>query len=183
MFKVFSHFFKVIIFVLVVLVGIMAFIYLEDGYSAYIVRSDSMQPTIKSGDMVFIGSPGRPLAGNIAPGNIITFQRHGEMVTHRVESIVGDTIYTRGDALEETDPWVVSRFFDVEGCYIFHIPYVGLISSFLKTRTGWFVCVILPAMCLLGFIVKDIVKEARRCFTYVPARRNSYWNPKNSTQI
>jgi signal peptidase len=165
--KFISKFFKAIaIIILVAVVGTLAVIYLDDDYSAYIVKSDSMQPTIKSGDMVFIGRSNQPLAGDIAPGKIITFQRQGELVTHRVESIVGDTIYTRGDALEDTDPWVVSRFFDVEGCYIFHIPYVGLISNFLKTRIGWFVCVILPAMCLLGFIAKDIVKEAKRGFSY-----------------
>jgi signal peptidase len=152
--------------ILVALVSVLAFVYLDDDYSAYIVKSDSMQPTINSGDMVFIGRSNQPFTGDIAPGKIITFQRHGEMVTHRIESIAGDTIYTRGDALEDTDPWVVSRFYDIEGCYIFHIPYVGLISNFLKTRIGWFVCVILPATCLLGFIVRDIVREARQCFSY-----------------
>jgi signal peptidase I len=167
MLKFIGRFLKVMaIAILVAVVGILAFIYLDDDYNAYVVRSDSMQPTINSGDMVFIGHANRPLAGDIAPGKIITFQRHGEVVTHRVESVVGDNIYTRGDALEETDPWVVSRFFDVEGCYIFHIPYVGLISNFLKTKMGWFVCVILPAACLLGFIVRDIVREAKQCFSY-----------------
>lgn len=153
--------FKVItISILVAAVGIMAFIYLLDDYSAYVVRSDSMQPTISSGDMVFTGRPNRPLAGEVAPGKIITFQRHDGLVTHRVESIEGDTVYTKGDALEDTDPWSISRFFDIKGCYMFHIPYVGLVSSFVKTRTGWFACIILPAILLVGFIARDIAKEA-----------------------
>ena len=165
MLRLIGNIFKAVtIAVLVAVVGILAFVYLFEDYNAYVVRSDSMQPTIKSGDMVFVGSPGSLLVGDVAPGTIITFQRNNEMVTHRIQSIEGDTVYTKGDALEETDPWAVSRFFDIEGCYMFHIPYVGLISSFIKTRLGWFVCVIVPAMCLVGFIVKDIVKEARRCF-------------------
>jgi signal peptidase len=167
MLKFISKFFYVMaIAILVAVVGILAFFYLDDDYSAYVVKSDSMQPTINSGDMVFIGRSNQLFVGDIAPGKIITFERHGEMVTHRVKSIVGDTIYTRGDALEDTDPWVVSRFFDVKGCYIFRIPYVGLISNFLKTKIGWFVCIILPAICLLGFIISDIVKEAKQCFLY-----------------
>jgi signal peptidase I len=164
----------IIISILVVFVGMMACVYFLDDYSAYIVKSNSMQPTIKSGDMVFTGRPGRPLVGDIVPGGIITFQRHDETVTHRVEAIEGDIIYTRGDALEETDPWTVSRFFDVKGCYLFHIPYVGLISSYLKTRTGWFLCVILPAMCLLGLIVREIIREARRSFPYLPVKQKPY---------
>ncbi len=172
MFRIIGRFFKVIIIsILVAVVGIMACIYFLDDYSAYIVKSNSMQPTVKSGDMVFTGRPGRPLVGDIVPGSIITFQRDNEMVTHRVEAIEGDTVYTRGDALEETDPWTVSRFFGVEGCYMFHIPYVGMISSYIKTKTGWFVCVILPAMCLVGLIVREIVKEARQCFSYYPEKQ------------
>ena len=154
------------VIILVVIVGSLAGIYFLDDYDAYIVKSDSMQPTIKSGDMVIIGSPGSFLAGDIAPGEIITFERNENLITHRIESIEGDTIYTKGDGLEEADPWMVSRFFDVKGSYIFHIPFIGLVSNFIKTKTRWFLCVILPAACLLGFIIKDIVKEVRQRFIY-----------------
>ena len=175
MFGVIGRAFKLIMLtVLIAVVSLLALVYFMGDYSAYIVKSDSMSPTIKSGDMVFIGHPNRPLVDEIAPGKIITFQRHGELVTHRVISVEGDTLYTRGDALEETDPWTVSRFFDVEGCYMFHVPYAGLISTFIKTKTGWFVCVILPAVFLIGLIVREIIKEARRNFLFHPVKRKSY---------
>ena len=152
--------------ILIVIVGALAAIYFFDGYDAYVVKSDSMQPTIKCGDMVIIGSPGSPFTGEIAPGEIITFERNENLITHRIVSVDGDTIYTKGDGQEEADPWTVSRFFDVKGSYICHIPYIGLVSNFIKTKTGWFLCVILPATCLLGFIIKDIVKEVRQRFIY-----------------
>ncbi len=151
--------------VLVATVGLLACIFFMDGYSTYIVKSDSMKPVFKSGDMVVIGSPGLPFVKDISPDRIVSFERNNEMVTHRIVSIEGDTVYTKGDAQENVDPWSVSRFFDIKGCYIFHIPYIGLASTFLKTRLGWLVCVILPALGLVSFIIKDIVKEVRHCFT------------------
>ena len=154
------------VLILVAIVGALAGIYFLDDYEAYVVKSDSMQPAIKSGDMVVIGSPGSIFTGDMAPGEIITFERNENLITHRIVSVEGDTIYTKGDGLEETDPWPVSRFIDVKGSYIFHIPYLGLVSNFIKTKTGWLLCVILPAACLLGFIFRDIVREVRRRFIY-----------------
>jgi signal peptidase len=152
--------------ILVAIVGVLAVIYFLDDYDAYVVRSDSMQPALKTGDMVIIGSPGSFLTPEIEPGEIITYERNNDLVTHRIVSMEGDTIYTKGDNQEEPDPWTVSRFFEVKGSYIFHIPYIGLVSNFIQTRAGWFLCIILPAMCLLSFIIKDIVKEVRQLHTY-----------------
>lgn len=155
-----------VVLVLVAVIGALMAIYLLDDYDAYVVRSDSMQPAISSGDMVVVGIPGSFLTGDIAPGEIITFERNGKLVTHRIVSVEGDAIRTKGDGQEEADPWTVSRFFDVKRSYIFHVPYIGLVANFIKTKTGWLLCVILPAVCLLGFIVKDIVKEMRKRVIY-----------------
>ena len=155
-----------VVLILVAIVGALVGIYLIDDYNAYVVKSDSMQPTFKSGDMVVTGSPGSLFTRDIVPGEIITFERNKNLITHRIESIEGDTIYTKGDGQEEADPWSVSRSFDVKGSYIFHIPYIGLVSNFIKTKTGWFLCVILPAACLLSFIIRDIVKAVKLRFIY-----------------
>jgi len=154
------------VIIMIAIVGLLLSIFLLDDYSAYTVKSDSMQPTFSSGDMVVVGSPDSWLSADIAPGEVISFEYNNNLVTHRVASIEGDKIYTKGDGQEEIDPWTVSRFFDVKGSYIFHVPYVGLVSTFIKTKLGWFICVILPAVCLLAFIIKDIVKEVRQRFIY-----------------
>ena len=157
-----------VIIILIAILGVLVGIYLIDDYSAHIVMSDSMQPTLKSGDMVIIGSPGSAFTGEMAPGEIITFERNESLITHRIASIEGDTIYTKGEGQEEIDPWPVSRFYDVKGNYLFHIPYIGLAANFIQTKTGWLVCVILPAVCLLGFIIKDLFKEIRQRQIYAP---------------
>lgn len=145
---------------LLLFVGIMGFFYVSGDYNAYIVLSDSMQPEINSGDLVFIGSPDHLFVDDIKPGTIVTYRHNEELVTHRVVSISGDTLVTKGDAMEDTDPWPVSRFSDIEGSYITHIPYVGNINTYIRTKTGWFITIILPAIFLLTMIIREIVKEA-----------------------
>jgi len=147
---------------LLIFVGVMGFFYLSDNYNAYIVLSDSMQPAINSGDLVLVGSPNHLFTNKIEPGTIVTYRHNEAMVTHRVVSVTRDTLVTKGDAMEDPDPWPVSRISDVEGSYITHIPYVGKLSMFIRTKTGWFITLILPALFLLTMIIKEIIKEAFR---------------------
>jgi len=147
---------------LLVFVSIMGFFYVSKDYNAYIVLSDSMQPAITSGDLVLVGSPDHPFVDEIEPGTIVTYRHNEALVTHRIVTVSGDTLVTKGDAMEDTDPWTVSRFSDVEGSYIACIPYVGNLNAFIKTKIGWFITIILPAIFLLTLIIREIVKEALR---------------------
>jgi len=160
--------------VLLISVGVMGFCYFSEDYDAYIVLSDSMQPTINSGDLVLIGPPNHPFVDKIQPETIVTYRHNEGLVTHRVVSITGDTLVTKGDAMEDSDPWPVSRFYDVKGSYITHFPYVGKLSSFIRTKMGWFITIILPALFLLVLIFKEIIKEAFRSEPKIHLQRRSY---------
>jgi len=145
--------------VLALIIGSFGFLYFSNDYNIYLVRSESMKPAINMGDMAIAGSSNGPLNGEIKPGMIVTYEHGKGLITHRVLSIDGDTLTTKGDALEETDPWSVTLS-DVRGVYLFKVPYIGYIPSFIRTKLGWFVSIILPATLLVGLLVKDIVKEA-----------------------
>jgi hypothetical protein len=43
---------------------------------------------------------------------------------------------------------------------MFKIPFAGYINSFVSSRMGWFIAIIIPTVILVLFIVKDIIKEA-----------------------
>ena len=133
------------------------FLFLSPDYNIYLVRSESMKPAINMGDMVIMA----PANGQVSPGEIITYERGNELITHRVLSIDGDKLVTKGDAVEDPDPWSVTLS-DVRGSYLFRLPYVGYVSNFIKTKPGWFLVIILPAAVLVGFLFKDIFKEAKR---------------------
>ncbi len=150
---------KIIIRTVSIILGLivvaLAFVFFSPDYALYFVRSESMKPAINMGDVVIAG----PAGGGIKPGDIVTYELAKNLITHRVLSIEGNTLITKGDASEDPDPSPV-QFSQVKSRYLLKIPYVGYLSGFVRTRLGWFLAIILPAIVLVGFIVKDIIKEA-----------------------
>lgn len=152
----------VVSIVLALVVAGFVFVHFSPHYDMCVVRSESMKPAINMGDMVITGPQGGLLSKEIKPGTIITYARGEELVTHRVLSVDGDTLVTKGDATEDPDPWPVSLSSDVKGVYLFKIPYVGYISDFIRTKLGWLLVIILPATVLVALLLRDIFKELRK---------------------
>ncbi len=141
------------------LVAGLAFIHFSPGYGMYMVKSGSMEPAICTGDLIVTGPVRCPLSGEIGPGAIVAYELDGETVTHRVLIIQDDnTLVTKGDAAEDPDakPVAVSQ---LRGVYLFRLPYLGYVNGFIRTKTGWFVCIILPATLLLALIIREIIRE------------------------
>jgi len=137
----------------------LAFIYFAPGYNLYLVRSESMRPAINMGDLIITSPLNGSINGEVKPGAIVTYQRGKELITHRVQSIDGTALVTKGDAVEDPDSWSVTVS-DLKGIYLFKIPFVGYLTSFVQTRLGWFLAIIIPAALLIGWLAKDIVQEA-----------------------
>ena len=149
---------KVVAWFIVGVVGVFAcgliFLIVSPHYSANIVRSESMVPVLQMGDVVVMG----PVSGieQIKPGMIISFMHDEQLIAHEVVSVQGDAIQTKGRALEDVDPWLVS-ISEVQGAYLFRVPYLGYLSKFVRTPLGWGLLVILPAALLIGYLVWDLV--------------------------
>lgn len=120
-----------------------------------------MKPAVNMGDAVITGPIGNPIRGEIKPGIIVTYQHGPVLITHRVLSIDGDTLITKGDAAEDPDQSPISLS-SVSGIYLFRIPGLGYVSNFIQTRRGWFVAVIIPAAVLVGFLAQSMRKELRK---------------------
>jgi signal peptidase len=148
----------------------LVFIYFSPDYHLYVVRSESMEPTINMGDMIVSGPLGGPFSHGIKPGAIVSYLTGKNLVTHRVLSFDGQMLVTKGDAVEDPDPQPVGTS-QVMGLYLFKIPKLGYLSAFIHTRTGWFLLIILPAAVLEAFIIKEIIKEALAGPKVEPRRR------------
>ena len=142
--------------VLALVIAGFVFVYFSPQYDICLVRSESMKPAINMGDMVITG----PRQRHIEPGEIVTYERGEELVTHRVLSVDGDALVTKGDAVEDPDPWSVNLS-DVRGVYLFKIPYIGYVSSFVRTKVGWFLAIVIPATALVALLIRSIYKELR----------------------
>ena len=98
-----------------------------------VVVSGSMEPSYMKGSLLYVKE-----------GDAITFYRNGELVTHRVVEINTDekTYTTKGDANQVNDVQPVA-WSDVVGVPVFDVPVLGYPASFLGTRQGKFVFIVL----------------------------------------
>lgn len=159
--KIMKIFKWLIISVLVLFIAGLGLVYLAPGYDVLLIRSQSMEPNVGMGDLIVIGPLGGPVNGTIEPGMIVTYYHGEDTITHRVASIDGETLTMKGDALQHPDPWSVSVS-DVKGIYLFKVPFVGYAVNFTRTKVGWFLAIIVPAIVLVGWLCWDILKEAFR---------------------
>ncbi len=130
-------------------------------FSAYVIISPSMVPTIKVEDAVIIR---RVEADEIQKGDIITFtstdsRYAGVTVTHRVVEVIqtskGKYMYrTKGDNNNAEDPTLVSSEY-VSGKVILRIPKIGYIQYFLSQAYGWIIAIVIPC---LAIVIYDVVK-------------------------
>lgn len=115
------------------------------GYGAANVLSGSMEPTFSEGTLLIIKA-----ARETKTGEIVVYQAEDELIVHRVVSVEGDIIVTKGDANAVCDrPF---RKDALRGKVIAWIPHVGAIANILEN-------VVLAATALILMIV--VVRRIR----------------------
>ncbi len=93
------------------------------GWSPVVVTSASMEPAISVGDVLLVDtSPG----DTISQRSIVVFERaDGTVVAHRVFSVEGDELVTKGDANPNPDTERVATS-EVDGAARVLVPLIGL---------------------------------------------------------
>ena len=125
------------------------------GYTPLAVQSDSMAPTFRAGDLIFIRTcdPSALQEGDIICFHTIINNEYA-LNTHRIQSIetVGDarsytTIGDNNDGIADTH--VISDG-DIVGKYMGHVTGLGKVMDFLSSSMGFLLVIVLPM--LLFFI-------------------------------
>lgn len=136
----------------------------EPAFSLFTIISPSMTPTINVYDVI-VDTPIKD-PSKVKVGDIITFVSSssiskGYTVTHRVSGItVIDGKYefsTKGDNNATEDSARVKED-DLLGMVRFRIPQLGRLQSFISSRGGWLLCILIPAVIIL---ITDIIKIIR----------------------
>ncbi len=125
---------------------------------AKVVKSGSMEPAIKTGDLVII-APSK----SYEVGDVITFGPDTKAqipTTHRIVAIEGENFQTKGDANEEPDP-VPAALTDVSGKVILTVPFLGYVLDFARTPLGFVLVVGVPALAIIAEEIGKIVREVR----------------------
>ena len=141
-------------------------------YSAYVIVSPSMVPTINVNDGVVVQRVDKQ--GNLNIGDIITFSSKdirysGLTITHRIvgkQTIQnGNLVYrTKGDNNKSEDSSLVS-FGDIYGKVLFKVPSVGVLYNFITNPFGFTISIIIPIIVILVINivkVKQLVDEERK---------------------
>lgn len=137
----------------------------EPRFSLYTIITPSMTPNINVYDVVVDVKVDKP--EDVKINDVITFNSsipgvHGGTITHRVIAINKDNegnyhYRTKGD-YNLVDDGVDVEFNNIVGKVALRIPQLGRVQSFLATKTGWLVCVLIPA---LYTILKSLLKLIR----------------------
>lgn len=145
-------------------------------YAPMVVLGGSMEPTYHIGSILFIE---RVDTAAIGRGDVITFEtpaRPGQppsLTTHRVMSIDAESerraFRTRGDANNVEDTWLVPAD-TVVGRGSLSIPYLGYISSFVRSKLGFFALVIIPAALIVVLELGSITTALRQRKSGAPVR-------------
>lgn len=153
-------------FALVVLLA--AALPLAFGARSMVVRSGSMTPAIRTGDVVAV----RPIAPTEAKvGDIVTFQDpdgSGRLLVHRVRAVAwhgGQAAFTtQGDANTTQEHWRVPVDGTI-GTVAYRVPKLGFVASWISTPIGRLGSIVVPALLLaislLAGIWRPRPEEAR----------------------
>lgn len=137
------------------------------GFVPLVVLTDSMNPTIQSGDLVIYHTAE---AEDIHKGDIIVyFDPAGDgdaVVSHRViERISEDgklAFRTKGDANDVADERAVPGD-KLLGVYRMRIAGAGNVVMFLQSPAGLIVCVVIPLLLLISYdMIRRGIYEKRR---------------------
>ena len=111
---------------------------------AYVVASGSMEPTIDTGSIAFV------IGGHdYDTGDVVTFERDGATVTHRIVDRTDGGYVTAGDANGAPDDWIVPED-RIIGAVIGTVPHYGSVLAFAGTPLGYVLFVLLPSLALIG---------------------------------
>jgi signal peptidase len=129
------------------------------GGTSMVVRSGSMTPAIRTGDVVVV----RPIAPTEAEvGDIVTFKDPAgsdRLLVHRVRAISrsGDQVevITKGDANTTQEQWKVAANGTI-GTVAYRVPTLGFAIGWIGSPAGRIGLVIVPSLLLAAMLLMRI---------------------------
>lgn len=129
------------------------------GYKSYIIKTNSMEPTIKVNDVLITKKVEKE---KIKVGDVITFIKNGEVITHRITQIDENGEYTtKGDNNNIEDTFKIS-YENIEGKHIVTIPYLGKIVEILDNKIVFLVITLIILIFMFMAIQNQEKKDKRK---------------------
>ena len=134
------------------------------GYMPFSIQTQSMEPTIKAGDVVI----GKEVDFNtLKEGDIITYwttvDEQKILNTHRITKVISNgkgsvpSFKTKGDNNQIEDEYTVAAA-DIVVKYNSKISGLGKAVDFLETQKGFFICIVLPLILFFLYQLYHFIK-------------------------
>lgn len=137
------------------------------GYQMLTVLSGSMEPAIQTGSIIFIRPEVDPTS--LAEGDVITYRAMddpGMFITHRITEIQRGQeqiqFMTKGDNNPSMDPTPIPVDHVVGKYAQLTIPWAGYVFSFLQSRAGIALMLIVPGLALILYQWVSVWKAITR---------------------
>ena len=145
------------------------------GYKSYIIKTNSMEPTIGINDVVIAKKVEKK---EIKKGDVITFLQDGEVITHRITQIDDNGNYTtKGDNNNIEDIFKIT-YENIEGKHILTIPYLGKIVQALDNKIVFLIITLIILIFMFITILNQEKRENRREKKKIEDKKRG--NEKNS---
>ena len=134
------------------------------GYMPFSIQTQSMEPTIKAGDVVI----GKEVDFNtLKEGDIITYwttvDEQKILNTHRITKVISNgkgsvpSFKTKGDNNQIEDEYTVAAA-DIVAKYNSKISGLGKAVDLLETQKGFFICIVLPLILFFLYQLYHFIK-------------------------
>jgi len=148
------------------------------GYTIHTIPTDSMEDTIMTGDLIICKVNDGNMTFEI--GDVVTYKtivaNQYIYKTHRIveSNTIYDTVYyyTQGDNEENQDGGNIVAGDIIDKWNGFRIPLMGSVISYMKSGTGFFVCLVIPVALFFLFYLYKFIKNFKE-----------YTEEKNAVEI
>lgn len=129
---------------------------------AYVIISGSMEPNIHVYDVILSK---RVDPSTLKKGDVITFlsndsRFYGATVTHRIVQEVDKSkgiFRTQGDANNVADE-ALTVGDNILGRVVMRIPQLGRVQSFIASKAGWLIAILIPCLAIISYDIVKLVK-------------------------
>lgn len=127
------------------------------GYHPIVVLTGSMEPTYKTGSIIYYKEIPEE---NLKVGDTITFKTNQEeMITHRINAIHDDKYETKGDANDSPDAEEITYQNILGKVTKVKIPYLGYYIWFINNHR--YITILLLGIIVIDFLLEVIKKEKK----------------------
>lgn len=176
--KIGNIFYSALLVILVTIAGLVVIssFNFPGNYKLLVVQSGSMEPAIKKMSVVIVKPQDKYQINDIIT---VTDPTNPKLtITHRLVAATDSAFITKGDANKDVD--LEKRpIKNVIGRVLFSIPFVGYLITFVKSREGLILMVIIPGTII---IYSELINIKNEALNLIKEKRTRRLNTKEQVE-